>query len=330
MAPLAFCAVLITLGTRSEFAQCKAGYCLVRRSAAEAEGLATARRARRWCRLAVCGFLSFQRVSLVLYYVDVSSQMMGTADGSRRRVRRATTLQSDARRRPFNLMLNALAMVFILDLDDLILFDMLASAPDRVRQLYNGMGWIFHAGICVLIIVVSSRMQRVTATGELVTVDDDSMYGASAFPPPRARPRARAGPHRTRLTAIYSWIMYGTCLLVVADAEIAAYLSTRNLAMAWSTAGALARSLAWAACQFVCLTLIRHVFIRWTLGCLIPFSLSYKSWPLDFWGSIDPAPNRPKDHYDARLRLRLRGPERGVGASGRRASRQRRACRVSH
>jgi len=92
--------------------------------------------------------------------------------------------------------------------------------------------------------------------------------------------------------------MYGTCLLVVADAEIAAYLSTRNLAMAWSTAGALARSLAWTACQFVCLTLIRHVFIRWTLGVLIPFSLSYKSWPLDFWGSIDPAPNRPKDHYD--------------------------------
>lgn len=133
MAPLAFCAVLITLGTRSEFAQCKAGYCLVRRSAAEAEGLATgAARARRWCRLAVCGFLSFQRVSLVLYYVDVSSQMMGTADGSRRRVRRATTLQSDARRRPFNLMLNALAMVFILDLDDLILFDMCArSRPGR-------------------------------------------------------------------------------------------------------------------------------------------------------------------------------------------------------
>ena len=85
-------------------------------------------------------------------------------------------------------------------------YDSVRTAPRHLKALYHAMGWAFPTGLCCFIIGISGTMQKETANGELVTIDDDSMYGTDR-------------PHVTRT---YNWIIYAMVLLFALDVQVAA------------------------------------------------------------------------------------------------------------
>ena len=60
----------------------------------------------------------------------------------------------------------------------------------------------------------------------------------------------------------------------------------------------LARYVAGACAESFAIVLFRHLCIIWLLGAIIPYNLSYKTWPFEHWERLDPTPNRPDDMYD--------------------------------
>ena len=114
--PLIFCSLMVTLLTLSgEWEQLKAGYLLMRREWSLAAPAAAPPRvdAAHAFRVGACSLIWVFRASLVWFYLDIVGFMMGTADG------------------PFNLLLNALAMGFVLELDDVL-------QPDLPSQNFFG------------------------------------------------------------------------------------------------------------------------------------------------------------------------------------------------
>ena len=108
--PLLFTCVCFTIGVRVEFEQVKAGYVLLRKEAHDwiagssadvggDEGLGSSdpppRRTARAARMLLILITHYVRMSLLWYYVDITVQIMGTADG------------------PFNMLLNAVALAFV-------------------------------------------------------------------------------------------------------------------------------------------------------------------------------------------------------------------------
>ncbi|KAK7232884.1 hypothetical protein SO694_0003617 [Aureococcus anophagefferens] len=85
-------------------------------------------------RLFCCLCTYYVRGSLLWYFVDVSAQVLGTADG------------------PFNMLLNAVALVYILDIDDMLSVDMPSNNffgiddPELLkRDRDDGKSWIAYA-----------------------------------------------------------------------------------------------------------------------------------------------------------------------------------------
>ena len=292
--PLVFCCVVVIYGTEGEIDECKAGYVLLRH---ELDRLLEGRTrhasaANAAARLAVCALIAVLRASLVWYFHDILAIIFGTSNG------------------PFSLLLNSLALVFIFELDNVVHFDMpnknfygleyaafkrryarrlrasraafrdavsaVEAGPAYLRHVYLVMGWASPVLLGSLVFTISLRLQGFTSFGRLVTVDDDSAYGA----------------HHEALTRLYGWCVYALGFVIVQDHECAIYV------LSGGKPRALAAALAFGAAFGAVLVFARHVLIRWALGCLLPYGLSGESWPLDVWARLDPAPNRPEDLYD--------------------------------
>ena len=113
--PTILCGLAVSLLTLSgEVEQLKAGYVMMRREWSLADPAATRPRAAEHAfRIGACSLISILRASLVWFYFEIVGLMMGSADG------------------PFNLLLNALAMGFVLELDDVL-------QPDLPSQNFFG------------------------------------------------------------------------------------------------------------------------------------------------------------------------------------------------
>ena len=316
--PLVFTCVCVTISLRAEMEEWKAGYVLFRRelrnfydNRAAADGKpaddgaplrrrpsasevnAAVPRPRLFRRLAACLFTHYVRASIVWYFIDGSAMVLGTADG------------------PFNLLLNAVALVYILDIDDLLRLDMpsnnffgvedaaqrkryrarnrqaravfrevvkaVRAAPTRLLDAYHGVGWLSPVCICLALFHMSARFQRHTQRGRLVSADDDSWRGAT----------------HASLTASYNYTMYAVLIVLLVDAQLAAYVSLADEARgSWRP---LAEAAAWFLVDGLVLALIRQIALRYAVHCLLPYTMSEETWPMRFWKRLDPTPNRPNE-----------------------------------
>ena len=309
--PLVFTCVCVTISLRAEMEEWKAGYVLFRRELRNFDGKpaddgaplrrrpsasevnAAVPRPRLFRRLAACLFTHYVRASIVWYFIDGSAMVLGTADG------------------PFNLLLNAVALVYILDIDDLLRLDMpsnnffgvedaaqrkryrarnrqaravfrevveaVRAAPTRLLDAYHGVGWLSPVCICLALFHMSARFQRHTQRGRLVSADDDSWRGAT----------------HASLTASYNYTMYAVLIVLLVDAQLAAYVSLADEARgSWRP---LAEAVAWFLVDGLVLALIRQIALRYAVHCLLPYTMSEETWPMRFWKRLDPTPNRPNE-----------------------------------
>ena len=324
--PLFFCVIMITLTTRNDMNECKAGYVLVQSEVRYVIADETKRVKGRGSivdtigvqsqtlRLVAVTFLHLLRGSLVWcvlrrgsrapekwrsfsrYFYDVSAQILGTSDG------------------PFNLLLNSLAMVFVLELDNVIYFDMpmknffgvedpylkkrylrrlkvarqifrdayhtCQTAPKSVARLYHTVGWVYIWGTAVALFLMGFHQQKYTTTGKFVTVDDDS----------------GAGPVHPQLTKMYNWCMYVLLFFILIDIQTVAFVASWDRPrskLKWAL-----QALGNFAFEGCCLIVMRHLIIRYVLGILLAYGYSHKTWPVRFWDRVNPGPNRPDNEYE--------------------------------
>ena len=307
--PTILCGLAVSLLTLSgEVEQLKAGYLMTRREWSRADPAAARPRAAEHAfRIGACSLISILRASLVWFYFEIVGLMMGSADG------------------PFNLLLNALAMGFILELDDVLQPDLPSqnffgvnhprlfqlyeertararetlaaaarvarAAPAGLRRAYHACNWITPTVVVVVVIANAWLLQKATSKGTLMTFDDDD----SGF-----------GGRREIMTLTYNWMLYVLLLALLADVQVCILCGCRDV---FDDAGVgRAKQVALAAlylCVDACgLLVIRHVAIRWALGGLWTYGMSEESSPGGdrFWKRVDPAPNRPDDttytYYD--------------------------------
>ena len=305
--PLFFCVVMITLSTRSDINECKAGYVLVqsevkfiqidetKRVKGRGSIVDTIKAKSQIMRMMAVTFIHLLRCSLIWYFYDVSAQILGTSDG------------------PFNLLLNSLAMVFVLDLDNVIYFDMPSknffgvedpylkkrylrrlkvarqifrdayhtcqNAPKYVNHLYHSVAWFYLIGTSCALFIVGFKMQHYTTSGKLVTIDDDAMSGTK----------------HPDLTKLYNWSMYVLLFWILVDVQTVAFVASWD--RPHSKVATFLRLFANFAFEGLALIVFRQLILRYVLGCLIPYSYSMHTWPIHFWDRVDPAPNRPDNEY---------------------------------
>lgn len=305
--PTILCGLAVSLLTLSgEVEQLKAGYLMTRREWSLADPAATRPRAAEHAfRIGACSLISILRASLVWFYFDIVGFMMGSADG------------------PFNLLLNALAMGFILELDDVLQPDLPSqnffgvnhprlfqryeertararetlaaaarvarAAPAGLRRAYHACNWITPTVVVVAVIANAWLLQKATSKGTIMTFDDDS----SEF-----------GGRRETMTLTYNWMLYVLLLALLVDVQVCILCGCRDV---FDDAGVgRAKQVALAAlylCVDACgLLVIRHLAIRWALGGLWTYGQSDETLGDRFWKRVDPAPNRPDDttytYYD--------------------------------
>ncbi|KAH8071250.1 methyltransferase [Aureococcus anophagefferens] len=343
--PLVFCCISVTVSLRGELDEFKAGYVLIRRigrdlvasifspppvvdatdgddddGGGEGGGAAAAFGARdrrashisvlseakdgeeampigrldMSVRLFCCLCTYYVRGSLLWYFVDVSAQVLGTADG------------------PFNMLLNAVALVYILDIDDMLSVDMPSNnffgiddpellkrykrrlhnarglfrdvveavkvAPEYVLRAYHVVGWSVPFAMCISIFSIASHMQKHTQRGELVGIDDDSHLGAA----------------HEHLTEQYNWCIYALLGTVLVDVHMSASIacSDRDDGKSWI---AYAKGGLAFVVDGMILIIIRHLGVRYAISSLLTYNLSWETSAARFWDRVNPAPNQPED-----------------------------------
>ncbi|KAH8068869.1 methyltransferase [Aureococcus anophagefferens] len=230
--PIILCGLAVSLLTLSgEVEQLKAGYLMMRREWILADPAATRpRAAERAFRIGACSLISILRASLVWFYFDIVGLMMGSADG------------------PFNLLLNALAMGFILELDDVLQPDlpsqnffgvnhprlfqlyeertararaMLAAAarvaraaPAGLRRAYHACNWITPTVVVVAVISNAWLLQKATSKGTIMTFDDESKD---------------FGGRRETMTLTYNWMLYVLLLALLVDVQVCILCGCRDV-----------------------------------------------------------------------------------------------------
>ena len=298
--PTILCGLAVSILTLSgEVEQLKAGYVMMRREWSLADPAATRPRAAEHAfRIGACSLISILRASLVWFYFDIVGLMMGSADG------------------PFNLLLNALAMGFVLELDDVLqpdlpsqnffgvnhprLFELYEertararatlaaaarvarAAPAGLRRAYHACNWITPTVVVVVVIANAWLLQKATSKGTLMTFDDESKD---------------FGGRRETMTLTYNWMLYVLLLALLVDVQVCILCGCRDV---FDDAGVgRAKQVALAAlylCVDACgLLVIRHLAIRWALGGLWTYGKSDETLGDRFWERVDPAPNRPDD-----------------------------------
>ena len=278
-----------TLALVREVDSIKAGFLLF---ADEAHGYLLARRldVDRGCRLAACWFVHLLRVVLLIYYVDVQSQLCGSTDG------------------PLELLLNVLALAFVLEIDDILALDLpdansfgiclsedrlrlsreratkatevlrsdadaIRGAPRSVQLAYAYTPLLCTAGVGFAAFCIAFEMQSYTTDGKLVTIDDDSVYGKK----------------HPALTHFYNWMLYLIIFSLVVDVHSLALIVSRRYDRAERRR---AVALLLVVFEGLAVVVLRIVVINYLIGRLLMFHKSTSSFRLDFWASIDPAPDR--------------------------------------
>ena len=298
--PLILVTLTLVLMTRGESDECRAGYVLLRNSAHELYAdwwdLSWGDAGARGVRVLVCFVTHLLRVSLLWYYYEVSANMMGNSSGS------------------FELLLDALAMTFILEIDNHLFFDLpsmnfygvedpslrerylhrfrasrdaLRSIVEHVQRVPRWIAHVYYLGgllftcLCSLIVLrIAVLGQNYTSAGKVMVFDDDSPFGA----------------HHPQLTYQYNWLIYSMLFVILVDEQIIAYVGSPDKRK--NSRWGVARCAAAFLFECLCLVVIRYVVIEWIFGVAIPYSVSAESAPIRFWDRVDPAPNRPRSVYD--------------------------------
>ncbi|KAK7232055.1 methyltransferase [Aureococcus anophagefferens] len=154
------------------------------------------------------------------------------------------------------------------------------AAPKRLLDAYHGVGWLSPVCICLALFHMSARFQRHTQRG-----------GSSP------RTTTRSGGDARVLTASYNYTMYAVLVVLLVDAQTAAYVSLADEARrSWRP---MAEAAAWFLVDGLVLALIRQIALRYAVHCLLPYTMSEETWPMRFWKRARP------DAESARAELRL-------------------------
>ena len=230
--PLVLATLTLVLMTRAESDECRAGYVLLRNSAhdlfTEWSDISWGEAIHRAFNVACCFVTHLLRVSLLWYYFEVSANMMGSSSGS------------------FELLLDALAMTFILEIDNHLFFDLpsmnfygvedpsvrerylhrfrasrdtlrgiveqVQRVPKWIAQLYYAGGLLFTVFVSLTVLRIAMLGQIYTSAGKIMVFDDDSSFGT----------------RHPALTHQYEWLIYTMLFVIVADEQVVAYVGSRD------------------------------------------------------------------------------------------------------
>ena len=290
---LVFCCFCATLATVPELDSVKAGFlllaerahaCLVDRSKLTGDVA---------CRLAACFLVHLLRVTLFWYYLDIQAQLFGTTDG------------------PLDLLLNSLALGFVLEVDDVITYDGPSSnlfgldlserhraeasergarvratlaaaaahvrgAGARVRGAYFAIPTACTLAVGSATFLISFKMQRYTTNGDFVTIDDDSPLGKK----------------HPQLTHLYNWMLYVALAAIVVNIHSVAFIVAESYDRAKHRRAEIAVAVGRALFDFHFCALFRVCVVQYLIGRLFMFNQSTTTFPLDFWNTLNPAPDR--------------------------------------
>jgi len=285
---IVFCVINVITMMQPELKQLKGGYALI---------VSRFGQVPLW-RLAVAYVIHVLRFSVVWLFVDVSGRVLGASDG------------------PFEIILNSLAVLFILDIDDLVKFDeprrnfygiaffrnrkelfggrlddahaeldamfRRAAAGDKYRvKFYGAMTWLCPAALMWCMSALAILMQRYTSTGELVAVDDLII------------------DEDRDVNARYRAIRYATAAVLYLDVHSTAMLASKN---EYSDQNVIKHRL-WRVADFVlqaCVHVVfRTVVIDWAIEELLAYHRSWNTDRLSFWQDLSIVPPR-SSHKGAR------------------------------
>ncbi|KAH8059276.1 hypothetical protein JL721_9373 [Aureococcus anophagefferens] len=289
---IVFCAINVITMMQPELKQLKGGYALI---------VSRFGQVPVW-RLAVAYVIHVLRFSVVWLFVDVSGRVLGASDG------------------PFEIILNSLAVLFILDIDDLVKFDeprrnfygiaffrnrkelfggrlddahaeldamfRRAAAGDKYRVKFDGaMTWLCPvlcpAALMWCMSALAILMQRDTSTGELIAIDDLII------------------DEDRDVNARYRAIRYATAAVLYLDVHSTAMLASKN---EYSDQNVIKHRL-WRVADFVlqaCVHVVfRTVVIDWAIEELLVYHRSWNTDRLSFWQDLSIVPPR-SSHKGAR------------------------------
>ena len=298
LVPLVLCSTMLMYSVSVETKQIKASamilYDFTSRTPTQRS---CAARAAVVAKIFMCWTIFLMRVTNVWYYLDIASQLLGDSDG------------------PINLLLNAVALQFILELDGQVLIDIpsensfcwakdeariaayigaLKDARLRLRRCvknYHETGrlgtfcaaavsWLSAVGTAFCIFFIGLKLQSYTNEGRFSTVDDTWPIGED-------------GAHQTKLTLFYNWSMYAILGLLLLDMHACLLAADADSA----TAAAKLAHVAGFVVEVMILVSVRVAGIQFVVQELFFYGISADNKyvaPLRFWNDVDPRPNRPE------------------------------------
>lgn len=292
--PLFLSAIMIGFSAASEIKELKAGRILIGPAMSAMIrmdfGLP---KAALFGKIFMCCLIYYFRMSLSWYYFGIASQLLGNSDG------------------PVNLLLNSMALVFVLEVDQNICIDMPHSnsfswAKDKAKiESYIGtlkaarlvlrkavknfhgtspiftrgvtvLGWLCSIGVPGAVFLIGMGMQEHTTRGEFVTVDDDYPIGKN-------------GGHQPGLTYVYNCSMYALLIVLLLDVHCSVHAAKSDS----SSIRSILETLVLFCLDGAIVVLLYIVCIDWGL-MLFFYQLSPKTDKLpNIWKTIDPNPKDP-------------------------------------
>ena len=297
--PLVFCSINVFFCTRSELTQAKAGFILTRQYMNDLLRREGQPDPRAVARVFFAQVLWYMRYTLVWYYLDISGQMLGWADG------------------PVNLLLNSIALCFIFDFDDMINFDRpnsnaflwakdprevkhkeacnrrardglraaihnYATAPAWLGRVASATNWLSELVVTALLFYLSLKIQAWTNEGRFVSVDDDV-------------PIMGSNGHQPYLHRVYKAILYSIGALLLLDSHVTVAIAEARWRH-WAVE--VAERTLFLAFDIFVIILIREYVIKYVLSLLFFFNGSVKTeGDFDFLGAFDISPSRVEPYY---------------------------------
>ena len=281
IAPLVFTTFMLGMAVHKGVSGMKTAYLVIRWGA---------RRERRRARFSKLGALRVAlafllhgaRFVMTTYFIQVTVMVVGTADG------------------PFNLLLNSLAMFFILECDDVIDFDLpnggyfgalrldawqahitwkaslqgvLESLADAVvktartsraaERLYTAFERLSNPLISAAMLLVTWHMQKHTTDGHITTPDDDWIEDAP------------------EVTRYFDRVTFFLVALIVTDMHVAWSMASDAAGGGWLPRAAdRAARLALFACELAVGYVVLVVGVHWAINILLCWNRSEKTSPL--------------------------------------------------
>ena len=130
--------------------------------------------------------------------------------------------------------------------------------------------------------VISFKMQRYTTNGDFVTIDDDSPLGKK----------------HPQLTHLYNWMLYVALAAIIVNIHSLALIVAGSYDRLKTLRERIVTVTLVGLFEFLSVALFRVCVVQYLIGRLFMFNQSTKTYPLDFWNTLDPAPDRAESGPD--------------------------------